>query len=279
MTSERLPQPHYSPPDPPPFENARATERIVLIEPSAKPRTVIDHLLRATVVMGLLLVITLLAGLLFTVLSVVGIGHHLSGSLNDVSRAVGNVDTQIGNVAQGIADHFNPAHPPRNALSYDAEFDDLRLVSTGAELGHTGDYVYTLSGVKKRSAGDPNTTQYAVIHRAYIKPHETKVFGQTISEDKGEQDYYVYKGESFSIGRSSYKVNWLSVDQNQAAIARYRNADTLSTSLKFQASRGRRCAPCQLYPALDRTGDSVYLWPEYLNQYGGVQLHHPRRNP
>lgn len=238
MTSEHLPRLQDAPVEHP-FRPAppgeRISERIVYLEAQPARRSLVDHLLRATLVLGLLLVVALLAGLFAVVLSLAGLGHQLSGGLNGVSSALGRVDNRVAGVAQGLSDRVNPAHPPRSPLSYDPEFDDLRVFAPGSELGRTESYVYTLGEIAKRdAAGDPNTAQYAVIHRAYITPHETKLLGKTVRVDRGEATYYVYKGESFGIGRGVYKVNWISPEQNQLALARYRNSDTLTTTLKFR---------------------------------------------
>jgi hypothetical protein len=213
---------------------------IMIVDRSARERRdPFDVALRVLAGLSLLLVVALLVVILMVAVSMVGVGNRLGDSLgglgSGLSGAVEGAGAGIGQATRSVADRFDPAHPPRGALVHDVEFDELTRVNQGATIGRSGDYVVTLVEITKREgASGPNEAQYAVVRRHLETPRETRVLGLLIRTDHDESTYYLYKGESFRLGHSFYKVNWVSFEQRQMAIARYRNADNLSAPLKFQ---------------------------------------------
>jgi hypothetical protein len=55
-----------------------------------------------------------------------------------------------------------------------------------------------------------------------------------VNSTRDPRDYYLYKGETFRVGRKLYKVNWVSLERNQVAIATYRDPDRVTAPLKFE---------------------------------------------
>ena len=62
----------------------------------------------------------------------------------------------------------------------------------------------------------------------------TRVFGQVIRSDSDPHDYVVYKGETFRIAGSLYRVNWISQAEAALAAGVYRSPDAVSAPLKFE---------------------------------------------
>jgi hypothetical protein len=135
---------------------------------------------------------------------------------------------------QGLVDLADPTHPPRAGLPLDTEFEALRIVDAGQPLGESTEYLLRVEAIRRREgAQSPDTAQYAVITRQYRVPRETKILGLTVRVDRGEAEHILDKGESFQIGRDLYKVNWISAEQGQVAIAQYRLPDQVTAPLEF----------------------------------------------
>jgi len=55
-----------------------------------------------------------------------------------------------------------------------------------------------------------------------------------VGTDTGAQERYVYTGESFRLGHTLYKVNWVSVADQHVAVATYRDPDSFGGALRFE---------------------------------------------
>jgi hypothetical protein len=156
------------------------------------------------------------------------VGAQMSGALERTGQAVAAS-------GQAVRDAFDPTHPPRDALRQDTEFDALQVVGVDEPLGIAEQSRLDLARIAKRvDARDSTTAQYAVVRRTLVTPQTRRVAGVPLGEDRGEQEHYVYQGQSFRLGGRYYKVNWVSVDRQQLAIARYRSADGVIGSLAFE---------------------------------------------
>jgi hypothetical protein len=54
-----------------------------------------------------------------------------------------------------------------------------------------------------------------------------------LRSDSDPHDHVVYTGEIFRIGRSAYRVNWISQDENAVAAGVLRNPDAVTQTFKF----------------------------------------------
>lgn len=185
-------------------------------------------------VIGLLLVVILVVVLL-TLVQVVTVTNQTAGSLTErAGQAAATTGRTLAGVAQDLVDRFNPSHPPRVALAQDTEFEALRLLQLGDTIGETGEYEFVLTGIRRRDGvTTPDTAQYAVVTRRYRVPRETKLLGVTVRVDRGETEYVLDRGESFRIGQAVYKVNWVSAERGQVAIARLKPPVPAGTPLDF----------------------------------------------
>jgi hypothetical protein len=137
--------------------------------------------------------------------------------------------------AQAVRDAFDPSHPPREALRQDTEFDALVVVPVGEALGTTAQSRVELARLAKRAdARDVASAQHGLVRRVLVTPQPRRILGVPAGEDRGEQEHYLYQGQSFRLGAAYYKVNWVSVDRQQMAIARYRSADGVLGRLVFE---------------------------------------------
>jgi len=152
----------------------------------------------------------------------------MSGALERTGQAVASS-------GQALRDSFDPAHPPRDALRQDTEFDALQINGVGELLGSADQSRLDLARIGKRAdARDGAAAQYAVVRRTLVTPQTRRVAGVPLGEDRGEKEHYLYQGQSFRLGSHYYKVNWVSMDRQQVAIARYRSADGVLGSLAFE---------------------------------------------
>ena len=78
-----------------------------------------------------------------------------------------------------------------------------------------------------------DTAQYAVVHAELKQPNETRFLGQVIRSDNDAHDYVLYKGETFRIGRTVYRVNWVSSESGSFAAGAYRHPDAVRAPFKF----------------------------------------------
>jgi hypothetical protein len=176
---------------------------------------------------SLVLVLLTLASLLRVPGQVVG---GVSGGL---TGAAANASQALSSAEQSLRDAADPTHPP-SGLTYDAEYSSLQTWNLGQGLPGGRDYVLTLQAIRRREGADsPDTALYAVIHAELRQPRETRILGQVVRTDKDAHDYYVYKGENFRIGRTIYRVNWISQEDGSLAAAAYRRPDAVSAPLKF----------------------------------------------
>lgn len=175
-------------------------------------------------ILGCVLVVVLAVGSLLNVSGAVG------GRLGGVGSGVGTVVT---GAQQALQDAADPNHPPRG-LVYDTEFGSLQVFHSGDGLPGGTTYVLTVQAIKRReNAESPDTALYASIHAQLRQPRETRVLGQLVRSDADAHDYALYKGESFRIGRTVYRVNWVSDTEGSLAVASYRHPDGVTAPLKF----------------------------------------------
>jgi hypothetical protein len=103
------------------------------------------------------------------------------------------------------------------------------------QLPAARDYVLTLQTIRRREGSDsPETALYAVVHAELRQPRETRILGQLVRADRDAHDHVVYKGESFRIGQTLYRVNWISQEEGSLAAGAYRRPDTVTAPLKFE---------------------------------------------
>lgn len=218
-----------------PVEQAKGPP-IVVVERGEPRRTgPLGAILRLLAALVLLLIVGLLASMLFLLVALLGTGERVTGAIGGLSQIAGSATERARDRAQALTDQFDPAHPPRESLLMDPEFAALRTVRVGAFMDSGAEFTLSLAAIERRAgAASPDQAQYAVVHRRYIAPREARVLGVVVRTDTGEADYYLYKGESFRVGRAYYKVNWVSTEQQELAVARYRSADGLTVPLKFE---------------------------------------------
>jgi type II secretory pathway pseudopilin PulG len=155
-----------------------------------------------------------------------GLGQRLNGATAGAAQAVASAQ-------QAVQDATDPNHPP-SGLVYDTEFSSLQVWHTGDRLPDSTDYTFTVQSIERRQgASSPDTALYAVIHAELRQPRQTRLLGQVIRSDSDPHDYALYKGESFRIGRTLYRVNWVSQADGALAAGVYKNPDSVSASLKF----------------------------------------------
>ena len=177
---------------------------------------------------SLVLVLLTLASLLRVPGQVVGgVSGGLSGAAASATQALSSAE-------RSLRDAADPTHPP-SGLTYDTEFSSLQTWKVGQALPDARDYVLTVQAIRRREGADSaDTALYAVIHAELKQPRETRLLGQVVRSDKEPHDYTVYKGESFRIGRSLYRVNWISQEDGSLAAGAYRHPDAVSAALKFE---------------------------------------------
>jgi hypothetical protein len=190
-------------------------------------------------VLGGMLALVVVIALLAVLLVLVALVNVATGATSGIGRAAGDaaggVGRVVGSASQGLSDLTDPAHPPREGLAYDTELSALRAVRGGDRIAQSGEYVVTLAEVRRYGqSDDPRLGYYAVVRQAYREPKDRTVLGLVVGTDRGEAEYYAYTGESFRVGRTLYKVNWLSYDDQQVALATYRSADHFGGALKFE---------------------------------------------
>jgi hypothetical protein len=210
--------------------------RPVVISRPERQSSAIDFLSRG---IGLLLKLTLLLILLATLwgtVSLIGVGMRAPGAIGDqLGGAIERSASVIGAAGQRIADAFDPAHPPRQALPQDVEIDELMRVNVGAPVPGSSTRELAVASVQRRpDPSGPDGAVYAVLHGELREAQETKVLGVTVRSTRDPKDYYLYKGETVRIGRKLYKVNWVSVERQQVALIAYRDQDRVTAPLKAE---------------------------------------------
>ncbi len=180
----------------------------------------------------LLILLTVLVGLM----GILGVGGGATASVgNRIGAALGDGASTVGRAVQSVRDVADPAHPPRDALAQDTEFDELVRLDVGAQIGGSQTRTLTIASIQRRQeAVHPDQSAYAVIHSELIVPRETRVMGLLVRSTREPRDDYLYKGETFRVGRRLYKVNWVSFERQQVAVAAYRDADRATAPAKFE---------------------------------------------
>ena len=194
----------------------------------------------ASRVVGLALKLTLLAILLTALaglLGLVGVGGRATSGFGDrIGGAIERGANAFGTAVQTVRDAADPAHPPRQALAQDAEFEELIRLDVGSSLAGSNKRTLVVTGIHRREQADnPDATSYATVHTELNEPQENRVLGVVVGTTRDPRDFYLYKGESFRLGRRLYKVNWVSPERQQIAVAAYRDPDRVIAPLKFQS--------------------------------------------
>ncbi|MDP8922340.1 MAG: hypothetical protein M3O34_05620 [Chloroflexota bacterium] len=202
----------------------------------APPRR--DALGVASGIVGLALKLTMLAILLALfvgLLGLIGVGGRSTAIVGEqVGAAFQRGVDSIGAAAHRVRDTFDPAHPPRDPLAQDTEIDELLRVGVGQDLAGSTTRTVTLASVQRREgAGSPDTAVYATLKSELRVPEETRVLGVTLRSTRDPREHHLYRGETFRIGNRLYKVNWVSVERQQAAIVAYRDQDRVTAPVKF----------------------------------------------
>lgn len=222
----------------PPSDRRIATADTTTSSSDAVVRPRRDPLNVASGLVGLALKLTWLAillALLVGLLGLIGVGGRPAATVGDrVGAAFQQGVNALGAAAQQARDAFDPTHPPRTALAQDTEIDELLRVGVGQELAGAGTRTVTLVSVQRREGADgPDTAVYATLKSELRVPDETKVLGVTLRSTRDPREHHLYRGETFRIGTRLYKVNWVSIERQQAAIAAYRDQDRVTAPAKF----------------------------------------------
>jgi hypothetical protein len=201
----------------------------------SQPRgSVVGTALQAVALLLLLAILAAVLLVLFAVASLVnvpgqvagGVGSQLGGVAAQASRAVSSAQQALQNAT-------DPNHPP-TGLVYDTEYAALQTWHVGDGLPGGNQYVLTLQAIKRRDGADsPDTGLYAMVHAQLRQPRETRFLGQVIRSDADPHDYAVYKGEVFRIGKTVYRVNWISQEDGAVAAGVLRHPDAITQPLKF----------------------------------------------
>ncbi|MDQ3811097.1 MAG: hypothetical protein M3336_12480 [Chloroflexota bacterium] len=198
-------------------------------------RSVFGSAVQAVVLLLLLAILAAVLLMLFALASLLnapgqvvgGVGSRLSGATAEAGRVVGGAQQALQNLT-------DPNRPP-TGLVYDTEYSALYTWRVGERLPDAGQYVLTLQLVRRREGTDsPDTGQFAVVHAELRQPRETRVFGQLLRSDSDPREHVLYKGETFRIGRTLYRVNWVSLEAQSMAAAQYRHPDAVSGPFKFE---------------------------------------------
>ena len=189
-------------------------------------------------VVVLLLLLAILAGVLlvlFAVASLLSVPNQVAGGVGSrLGSVVAEAGRAVGGAEQALRQATDPAHPP-SGLVYDTELASLEIWHVGDQLPAGRDDVLTLQAIRRREGAEsPDTALYAVVHAELRQPREVRLLGQVVRSDKDPHDHVVYKGESFRIGRTLYRVNWISQEDGALAAGAYRHPDAVSAPLKFE---------------------------------------------
>jgi hypothetical protein len=176
--------------------------------------------------------------LLLAILALVVVGVFVLVSLvRTPAQVAGGLSAQasqaLSSAQQAVQNATDPNHPPVG-LSYDTEFTALDVWHVGDGLPGGAEYVLTVQGIRRRDgASSPDTSLYAVVHAELRQPRVTRILGQVVRSDSDPHDYVLYKGETFQIGRTVYRVNWVSQDESALAAGVVRTPDAVTQPLKF----------------------------------------------
>ena len=224
--------------DPYPSSERARTEDGEAVEVRRGRRTVPSADLASRVI-GVLLKLTLLLillAVLWGLVSFMGTALRTPGAITEqIGGALQRGAGIVGAAGQRVADTFDPAHPPRDALAQDVEIDELLRLNVGAQVAGSNSRELTVASIQRRAdPTGPDGAVYAVLHGELREPQETKVLGVTVRSTRDPKDYHLYKGETIRIGRKLYKVNWVSVERQQLALVAYRDQDRVTAALKAE---------------------------------------------
>jgi hypothetical protein len=192
---------------------------------------VLGTILQVVTLLLLLAILGAVMLMLFAVASLMNVSGGVGSQLGSVTSQASRALTGAQQVIQNATD---PNHPP-SGLTYDTQFTSIQTWHLGDGLPGGNQYVLTVRSIQRRSdAGSPETALYAVIHAELRQPNETRILGQVIHSDSDPHDYAVYAGEIFRIGRSFYRMNWISQEDNEVAAGVLRNPDAVTQPLKFE---------------------------------------------
>ena len=214
-----------------------ADERTVIVAaPPARRASGVDLLSRGIGLLARLTLLLILLAVLWGVVSFVNLSVRAPAAIGEqITSALERGAAAAGAAGQRVADAFDPAHPPRQALAQDVEIDELLRLNVGADAPGTATRTLTVASVQRRAdPSGPDGAIYAVLHSELRTPRETKVLGMTVRSTRDPQDYYLYKGETIRIGQRLYKVNWVSMERQQVALIAYREQDRVAVQLKAQ---------------------------------------------
>jgi hypothetical protein len=192
-------------------------------------------LIQALVLVLLLAMFGSLLLVLLTVASLLQVPGQVAGGVSGgLSGAAAGASQALSSAERRVRDATDPAHSP-SGLTYDTEYTSLQTWKVGDQLPEARDYVLTLQAIRRRAGADsPDTALYAIVHAELRQPRETRVLGQVVRTDKDAHDHVVYKGESFRIGRTIYRANWVSQEDGSLAAGAYRHPDAVSAPLKLE---------------------------------------------
>ncbi|HLZ10744.1 MAG TPA: hypothetical protein VKT80_19310 [Chloroflexota bacterium] len=182
-----------------------------------------------------LLFLALAGAILIVVYQFTHAGGNLTSGVGNTLQTAGQAVTQSAQSAvQSVSDSVDPLHPPRYPIVQDPEFDELRSIAAGDNIGDSRLFHFAVVAVEQRSEGGaPAELVYARIHRRLIVPDVTKILGVTIRTDDQPKDYALYRGQEFGLGGHAYKVNWLSIENQTIEVVRFRQASDAEGPLVF----------------------------------------------
>jgi hypothetical protein len=217
-------------------DDDRADERAVVIRDVPRSPSPLDLVSRGLGTLIKLTVLLILLTVLWGVVTMIDTGARAPAAIGEqIGSAVERGASAVGAVGQRVADTFDPAHPPRQALVQDVEIDELIRVSVGEPVAGSSTRELALASIQRRTEpSGPDGAVYAVLHGELREAQETKVLGVTVRSTRDPQDYYLYKGETIRIGRKLYKVNWVSIERQQLALTVYREQDRVTAPLKAE---------------------------------------------
>jgi hypothetical protein len=185
-----------------------------------------------SLVIVLLLVLIALAAYLLPTAAQVGGG--IQGLTSAPDRLTHGLGVRSAELLQDVADLVDPAHPPRQALRHDVEFDAWNRIPVGGVVATSGMHHVTLVEVRRREdATSGDYVSYAVVRQRMDAPRVIRIFDAPIRVERGEVSHVLFKGESFQVGEAAYKVNWVSRETGEIAVAQYRRRQDVPGALKF----------------------------------------------
>jgi hypothetical protein len=190
--------------------------------------------------LALVLVNVLLVMIVMLVLSlppaVAQLGGGLQGLTGSPERLAHAFAARSAELVQEFTDVLDPTHPPRQPLAQDVEFIGWTRVGVGGVVATSGQNQLTLAEVRRRpDASSADHAAFAVIRQSAGNPRITTIFGVPIQWSGRDSSQSLFKGESFQVGDTFYKVNWVSAEPAEIAVAQYRRRSDVPSALKFVA--------------------------------------------